>query len=428
SWGLGFVEPPRWLMCKTSCFDFLSIYMYIDVSSKNKDIVTSQNIYGSSVRISHMSDHIEDALKHVKEKIDEYCVKTLEYYFEDGSHVIFEKYTIDTLGVIRHKESGKTPSYGNGGYNECIVLDDAGKPRHIRIARTVASTFIGKPPTSSHTADHIESEQKKNDTLQNIRWLCKPGQRDNQKRPETAKSAFFIIKDGVEKTAKEWVAHLNASKAPKDHKFTANMIRSYAQKNQHGFAYKVYDNFPGEKWLKISWSKNGKGAWWEISDMNRMKYVTASGAENILEGDDLCIAVGYPAAGINGKQWFCHVLAFMTFRETEWELKKPDEMVLHKKDDKMDFRPHMLWLGTHSNNRKDSYDNGKRDDTKSARMKCASYINGIKEEEFNSQTDAAKFIKTKGVSKSSVDGIKTAICMALSGERLSAYKRIWKKL
>ena len=43
----------------------------------------------------------------------DYLVKTLEYYFEDGSHVIFEKYTIDTLGIIKNKKSGKTPSYGN---------------------------------------------------------------------------------------------------------------------------------------------------------------------------------------------------------------------------------------------------------------------------------------------------------------------------
>ncbi|AGE57875.1 hypothetical protein PBCVNW6652_064R [Paramecium bursaria Chlorella virus NW665.2] len=375
-----------------------------------------------------MSDHINNALEHVQEKIDEYREKTLEYYFEDGSHVIFEKYTIDTLGVIRNKTSGKTPGYGNGMYNECIVLDDAGKPRHIRIARAVASTFIGKPPTSSHTADHIESKQKKNDTLKNIRWLCKSGQRDNQKRPETYKAAFIIVNDGVEKSAKEWVYHMNATKALEQCEYTVGMITHYAKKKQRGFAYKEYPDLPCEDWMEIPWSKNGQGAQWKISNMNRMKFITATGAENVLEGNSLCLAEGYPSVCINRKKWKCHILAFMMFREAEWELKKDDEMVLHEDDAKDDFRPHKLRLGTDSDNKKDANNNGKRDGAKTARMKCASYIDGVKEREFKSQTEAAEFIYSNKISKSNVDGIKCKICLALSGERLSAYKRTWKKL
>jgi hypothetical protein len=39
-------------------------------------------------------------------------------------------------------------------------------------------------------------------------------------------------------------------------------------------------------------------------------------------------------------------------------------MVLHEDDDKEDFRPHKLRLGTRSDNAKDAHDNGKFDSTK----------------------------------------------------------------
>ena len=29
-------------------------------------------------------------------------MKTLEYYYADGTHIVFDKYTIDTEGVIRN--------------------------------------------------------------------------------------------------------------------------------------------------------------------------------------------------------------------------------------------------------------------------------------------------------------------------------------
>ncbi|AGE51052.1 hypothetical protein PBCVCVG1_073R [Paramecium bursaria Chlorella virus CVG-1] len=374
-----------------------------------------------------MSDNINNALDHIQDKINEYRKKTLEYYFEDGSHVIFEKYMIDTLGIIRHKVSNQTPGYGNWKYNRCSIFDDAGKKRNIRVGRAVASTFLGKPPSLAHTADHIIGEQKKNDTLENIRWFNEIEQNKNRIMPETNKSAFYIVKDGTEKTAKEWVAHLNASKVPGDREYTPKMIRSYVQRKQHGFAYKKYPDLLGENWREIPWSKNKNGRW-EISNMNRVKYITAAGAENVLGGESLYLNEGYPAISINRKQYLCHVLTFMMFRETEWKLKKDDEMVLHEKDDKMDFRPHTLYLGTQSDNTKDSHNNGKRDGTVTERMKCASYRDGVFEKNHDSQTDAAKYIYSLKISKTNIKIIASKISLALSGDRLSAYKRTWKRL
>ena len=257
--------------------------------------------------------------------------ETLEYYFEDESHVIFEKYTINTLGIIKNKISGKTPSYGNRAYNECGVYDDDGKWRWIRVARAVASTFLGKPPTPQHTADHIESEQKKNDALSNIRWKCKPGQRANQIRQDTLKSAIIVVKDGDEKTVKEWVDFMNATKTPKEREFTKGMIEQYAQRKTRGFAYKIYPDLEGEDWKKIEGSKNTQGRW-EISNMNRVKYIT-NHAENVLWGERLGRKNGYPFVNINGKICYCHILAFTAFHPELWAAKELEEMVCHEDDD-----------------------------------------------------------------------------------------------
>ena len=349
---------------------------------------------------------------------------TLEYYFEDGSHVIFEKYTINALdGIIKHKKSGKTPSYGNEKYNRCGVYDDEGNYRTILVGRAVASTFIGKPPTPEHTADHIESEQKKNDALSNIRWNCKKGQRDNQNRPETLKSAFIVVKNDIEKTVNEWVDHMNNTKMPEEREFTKGMIAKYAQRKQRGFAYKEYPDLQGEDWKPIKGSKNTQGRW-EISNMNRVKYITDH-AENVLSGDRLGRKNEYPVVTINGKICYCHILAFAAFHETEWEAKESEEIVLHEDDDKEDFRPHKLRLGTASDNVKDAHDNGKYDGTKSARMKCVSYINGVLEkDDYTSLTDAVEYLKTKGYPKASDSNISKA----LSEDLKSAYGRTWKKI
>ena len=39
-------------------------------------------------------------------------IKTLEYYFDNGSYIIFNKYTIDHVGVMKNKRTGKVlPSW-----------------------------------------------------------------------------------------------------------------------------------------------------------------------------------------------------------------------------------------------------------------------------------------------------------------------------
>ena len=351
--------------------------------------------------------------------------KTLNYHFVDGTHIIFDKYIIDISGNVINKKSGRKVKFRKkGDYNACSVIDDDGKTRDIQIGRALASTFIGPPITLKHTADHIDRDPD-NDTLGNIRWNCKSGQRENQVRPDTMKTAFVVVKDGVEKTANEWVAHLKGNDNHNGRGYTQKKIREYARRKQYGYSYKEYRDIPGEIWKKVINSETSQGRW-EISNMNRVKYATKY-AENVIEGVLLCLdGKGYPIISINGKKWPCHILSFMTFFPKEYAVKKQNEMVLHEYDDKLDFRPHRLRLGTQSENTTDAYNNGKYIGTKSARVICFSYINSVLEKEHESLTDAVNYLKAKGFEKASKIGISKSLEAFKEGKVSTRYGRTWK--
>ena len=353
-------------------------------------------------------------------------IKPLEYYFAKKGiieHVIFNKYTINEFGVVRNKNSGKDIAHQKiRDYNVIMLYDDFGKTHSIHVGRAIASTFLGPPPTPNHTADHINNKRPDYDALANIRWLDKSGQCRNQDRPKTYKSAFLVERYGEEKTFEEWVEYLKGEKNPFGREYTSNMINHYAQRKQYGFAYKTYHDLPGEVWKEIIDSKNKTGRW-EISNMNRVKYATKH-AENVLSDERLGLKNEYPVITINRKTLYCHILSFMTFFPEEYADKKPDEMVLHEDDDKTDFRPHKLRLGTSSENGKDAHKNGKYKNKKSEKIKCASYIDSVFEKDHVSQGDAVRYLKSKGYTKASEGNIG----MALSGAYKTAYGRTWEKI
>ena len=351
-------------------------------------------------------------------------IKTLECYFKDcsRSHVIFNKYTIDDIsGVVRKKtnESIVNIRKNTAGYNIVNVYDDYGKRRTVYIGPAILSTFVGRPTTSQHTADHID-RTRDNDTIDNLRWADGSEQCDNRSVPETYKSAFFIVRNGIEKTFNEWFVHLKDQKNSYDREYTKGMIAQYARRKQHGFSYKEYIDLPGEEWRKITWSDTKLGHW-EISNMNRVKNVTKH-AENVFSGERLCLTSGYPKIHINNKDWYCHILSYMMFFPEEYAAKKPGQIVLHEDDDRLDFRPQKLRLGTRSENGTDAHDNGCYDETKSKRMKCTSYVDDVFEKEHQSQSDAVKYLKLIGFDKAH----DSKISAVLSGKRKSAYGRTWK--
>ena len=101
-------------------------------------------------------------------------------------------------------------------------------------------------------------------------------------------------------------------------------------------------------------------------------------------------------------------------------------MVLHENDDKLDFSPNKLRLGTGSENAADSYKNGKRDGTKTAWMKCTSYIDDVFEKHYESQSDAVRYLKTQGYLRASYAHISKALAAYKDGKVIVRYGRTWK--
>jgi len=355
-------------------------------------------------------------------------MSTLQYYFVKDKEirlVVFNKYYIEN-GIIVNKFYGTPVSYSrNNKYNRCTVSDDEGKRYNINVGRAIASTLYGEPPSTSHTADHID-QNSFNDTSDNIRWLCKSGQNKNRMMPDTFKSAYIIVKDGCEKTIVDWLDYLKCQKNTYGRDYTANMIIKYAQKKKHGFSYKEYPDLPGEIWKEVVNSKNIKGHW-EISNQNRIKYVTTF-ATNVFSVEKLGTLSGYPRITINKKVWLCHILSFMTFFPELYANMKPAEIICHEDDDRMDFRPHKLRIGTASENNAEAHNNGCYDGTKSARMKCASYIAGVLEREYESQHDAANYLKTIGYEKASYSEVGRSLKAFRNGKITTRYGRTWQNI
>ncbi|AGE56833.1 hypothetical protein ATCVNEJV3_026L [Acanthocystis turfacea Chlorella virus NE-JV-3] len=343
---------------------------------------------------------------------------TLQYYWADGSHTAFDDYVIDKNGVVTNINTDHVMSqYKNrSGYNN-VGLCYKGKRRPIRVARALASTFIGPPPTLQHTVDHEDGDSL-NDTLKNVRWLCRPGQRKNQKRPTEYATAFIIVKDGVEHTAKEW---LDVFKKPNGQKYHENTIREFAKRHKYEFRYKTFQNIRREVWKAVPGSKNSHGEWF-VSNMSRMKYKTKY-MENVLSAYQLAKDNGYPKVNINGNKLSCHELSMMTFRPREYAAKLPGDQLLHKHDDRNDFNPFRLRWGTPPENSKDAHKNGKFIGKKTAQKPVVSYINNVFEIEHDSLGDAVRYLQGNGYP----GAYRKAVSRAIENN-VTRYGRTWKLL
>lgn len=345
----------------------------------------------------------------------------LQYYYNDGRLVVFDKYEIDMFGGIYNKKTRRRLSYyKNGEYDMTGLYDSMGNKCGIIVARSVVSTFCGKPPTIEHSTEHIDCNNKDNDIVCELTWMEPSGQNKNKFCPEDLLNAYIIVREDLEMTSKEWVKYLNEEKNSYGRAYTMSMIQHYAQEKRYGFSYKIYENLQGETWYKVIDSENKKGHW-EISNQNRIAYIS-NHARNVIDSRRFGFTRKYPMININGKQRLLHNVAFETFYPAEYAAMKSNEMILHKYDDKLDFRPHVLYIGNASKNGKDAHVNGKYDGTKSSRMLCCSYVNDTFEKRYESQEDAVKYLREIGYFSASKGNISNAI---KSNKSIKIYDRTW---
>ena len=342
--------------------------------------------------------------------------KKLEYHFETGEHIVFDSYTINENGEVKNNITGKKISLCiDNLYYRFTVVDNNKKPRKISLHRALASTFIGKPPTIQHSVDHINNNYLDN-RLDNIRWASSKQQIDNRNMPSIKKSAVLVVKDNIENTVKEWAKELKCSQ---------KTICEYARLKLHGFSYLEFSDLKDEKWKYISNSKNSKGIW-EISNLCRARYIT-NNFTNVIWGDRFYIKNGYPSIRINNQHRYVHDIVFEAFYPEVYKNKKQDEVIRHLNDDKLDFRPENLVLGSYSDNTMDAHNNGKYMGTKTERKKCVSINSSNNEERHNSQHEAVNYLKKNGYPNACLAGVWRALDNYDKGKSSNIYGRKWKR-
>jgi hypothetical protein len=290
-------------------------------------------------------------------------------------------------------------------------LDGTGKQKGIFVARAMLSTFVGPPPTPQHTADHIQSKNKLDNRLSNLQWADELEQRKNQNRPETLNGAFVIVHGEEGMTVNEWAERMGVHH---------NTIRNRARNVRNTeWSYKTYDDLPGEEWKDVEGPKTWKG-WWMVSTFGRVAYHKDESTRKVSSPEELSTLNGYPRIGINGTDRSVHSVVFQTFRPDEYEAMKPDEMILHEDDDRMDCRIDKLRVGTASENGRDAHDNGKYDGTKTQRKPCVAH-EGEWSKSFDSLAEAVEWLH-KNDHKKAQNG---PISKCLNGHRKTAYGFTW---
>ncbi|ABT14997.1 hypothetical protein NY2A_B598L [Paramecium bursaria Chlorella virus NY2A] len=361
---------------------------FVDFWKQNLSFEEKAKLYYEKV------DHVVDDKGGYRPVLSgEYRKATMMYFKDDGELEVFDDYIIDTNRIVERKDGSQSPNpHKHNGYLSITVRKD--KKSHGRsLARAMLSTFLGPPPDLTFTADHIDSERKLDDDLSNLRWIDQSGQKNNRLMPKTRKDARLIVNDlfsGDELTAKEWVELFTK---PDGATYKHDTISGWARTRENGFSYKTYDELEDEEWKIYGDPKKNHV---EISNKNRVKDVTfyqSGREEHVLTSEQLHLWGGYPSKVIDGINRLIHVLVFQLWYPDLWANKKPDDMVLHKEDNRFDFRPENLYLGSGSKNRKDAHDNGKYDGAKISRQPCIAYKDDKVIEEFKSLSDAARYIE-----------------------------------
>lgn len=88
-------------------------------------------------------------------------------------------YSVSSLGRIRRDKEGysarvnhiMTPCLDTSGYLH-VQLSYNNYKKHGRIARLVATAFLGDPPTENHQVNHIDGE-KTNNRIENLEWTTR---------------------------------------------------------------------------------------------------------------------------------------------------------------------------------------------------------------------------------------------------------------
>ena len=320
----------------------------------------------------------------------------------------FDNYETNIDGVVKNKRRGNKISVqtDKDGYKWYGLYKD-GRQWKVYIHRMLISTFTNIIPKEKETVDH-KNRNRDDNTMDNLNWKSSTEQHMNQERSKTQRNAFIIVKDGVEKTAKEW-AEIEG--------LAHTTIKKYARNNINGFSNKKYIDIPNEKWMYLE-NRN------MVSDQGRYAIFTSVETRKVMSPNELNCMSGYPTIGVNNEDVLLHIAIFKTFKPEEYANMQTGHVIRHLNDDPMDCRLENLAIGTRSQNGVDAHDNGKFEGTKSERKKCVCInVKTGEQQKFISQTDAMLWLQRNGHPKA----CKQNISKCIAGMRKTAYGYVFYK-
>lgn len=105
----------------------------------------------------------------------------------------YDNYSVSDKGRVRNNKSGRILDRRSNspGYRVVILRDRKSKPHDERVSRLVLLAFVGYPPNTSMTCDHINRNIKDN-SLSNLRWATREEQIKNSSNSTITNEHLYI--------------------------------------------------------------------------------------------------------------------------------------------------------------------------------------------------------------------------------------------
>ena len=263
----------------------------------------------------------------------------------------YPRYQAHRSGKVRNAETKRlVVAHKANGYNRVgLYVDGKKTQKQVQMSHCILRAFVGPPPTSSHTADHIDPSRRGDDSLRNLRWATKSEQIKNQRKRVRERKKTPVIQTQPDGTETRYASITDAAKETGIWLGNISKCVNGDYKTAGGSTWR-FDEAPDlddEVWTphpdhaKIAFSNFGR-----VRDSRKPAYVSIRAASDYRTTRGAADNA-YPGICIDGRKVMLHILAAETFLGP----RPYGKVVDHVDNDRTDIRPEKLRYLTVSENR-----------------------------------------------------------------------------